>query len=47
MHFTINRRWRWLILGAMAFTAHATNAAELEAQVGRSFMDDHGTPGVF
>jgi hypothetical protein len=47
MHFTINRRWRSLVFGAMAFTAHATNAAELETQVGRSFMDDHGTPVVF
>ena len=47
MYFTIRSRWRSLVFGAMAFTAHATNAAELETQVGPSYMDDHGTPVVF
>jgi hypothetical protein len=47
MHFTISRRWRSLVFGTMLFTALATNAAELEVQAGRSFMDDHGTDVAF
>jgi Lipid A 3-O-deacylase (PagL) len=47
MDFIIYRRWRLLVFGAMAFTTFAPKAAEIEAQTGRSFMDDHGTRVAF